>query len=110
MEPNSGESFGSGLAEWRARRGRGLRLSRLETQGIVGESEEGVPGGTNKDREMEEGGAKQEEEEEEEEEEAVEEVAAGEEVVVVERRGGQRRLVLWVCSGFEEEGLEDSTL
>lgn len=97
------------LTTWRARRGRGLRLRRLDTQaGELGsrESVEEV-----EDRGMEaEGGTTQEEEEEEKEELAAEEVVVVVVVVVV--------LVVVVaevvCSGFKEEeeggGLEDSTL
>lgn len=69
------------LTTWRARRGRGLRLRRLDTQAgelgsresVVEEEEEeeedgGGGPGANKDRGMEaEGGTTQEEEEEEEE-------------------------------------------
>lgn len=60
------------LTTWRARRGRGLRLRRLDTQAgelrckesVEEEEEEGGGPGANKDRGMEaEGGITQEEEE-----------------------------------------------
>lgn len=132
MELSSGVILGSAgiecaallppLTTWRARRGRGLRLRRLDTQaGELGsresveeeeeEEEEGGGGpGANKDRGMEaEGGTTQEEEEEEEI--AAEEVVVVVVVVVVAvvEVEGEHRLV---CSGFKEEGggLEDSTL
>lgn len=116
------------LTTWRARRGRGLIVRRLDIQagelGIgvsVEEEEEEVEGGgtgANKDRGMEAEGGTTKEEEVEVEVEEKEEVAAEEVVVVevvvavavVEVEGGHRL----VCSGFKEEeeggGLEDSTL
>lgn len=116
------------LTTWRARRGRGLIVRRLDIQaGELGigvsveeeeEEEEEVGGGgtgANKDRGMEaEGGTTQEEEVEveveEKEEVAAEEVVVVVAVAVVEVEGGHRL----VCSGFKEEeeggGLEDSTL
>lgn len=116
------------LTTWRARRGRGLIVRRLDIQaGELGigvsveeeeEEEEEVGGGgtgANKDRGMEaEGGTTQEEEVEveveEKEEVAAEEVVVVVVVAVVEVEGGHGL----VCSGFKEEeeggGLEDSTL
>lgn len=88
------------LTTWRARRGRGLRLRRLDTQAGELGSRESVE--EEEDRGMEaEGGTTQEEDKEEL---AAEVVVV---VVIVEV------VVAEVCSGFEVEeggGLEDSTL
>lgn len=88
------------LTTWRARRGRGLRLRRLDTQAGELGSRESVE--EEEDRGMEaEGGTTQEEEDK------VELAAEVVVVVIVEV------VVAEVCSGFEEEeggGLEDSTL
>lgn len=88
------------LTTWRARRGRGLRLRRLDTQAGELGSRESVE--EEEERGMEaEGGTTQEEEDK------VELAAEVVVVVIVEV------VVAEVCSGFEEEeggGLEDSTL
>lgn len=110
LELRSGDILGSGevgcvellllLTTWRARRGRGLRLRRLDTQAGELGSRESVE---EEDRGMDsEGGTTQEEEEEDKVELAAEKEVVVE-VVVAEV----------VCSGFKEEeggGLEDSTL
>lgn len=133
MELNSGAIFDSDaigvagllapLTTWRARRGRGLIVRRLDIQAgelgigvsVVEEEEVGGGGtGANKDIGMEaEGGTTQEEEVEVEVEEK-EEVAAEVVVVVVVALVEVERGHRLVCSGFKEEeeggGLEDSTL
>lgn len=84
------------LTTWRARRGRGLRLRRLDTQAGELGSRESVE--EEEDRGM--GGTTQEED-------RVEVAAEVVVVVIVEV------VVAEVCSGIEEEeggGLEDSTL